>query len=222
VAQRQAGTRAKSGRYICELLAFAFNPVSVRGSSCPPTVELDRQSVSSRALLLPSMLPLPSLINSHLQYRFNSEPDTSVYDLFVSYRGASVEPRFTLRAFADVPIELIDGPPPLLYSRSVSSTLRPIAEPLLTLLELIATRELDREERWRQSHLRELPQQPPVPGRPLASSRTTESSRRAHHLLRYLEGRARKRQAFAEQGRADRRVSGHYHALPVIRLNPRF
>lgn len=88
-------------------------------SLVPPAVELDRQSFPPRSPLSRSLL-LPPLIDSHQQYRFNSNPDTNVYDVFLSYRGAAVEPRFTLRAFSDVPVELMDGPPPLPYSKSVS------------------------------------------------------------------------------------------------------
>ncbi|ORY40903.1 hypothetical protein BCR35DRAFT_327462 [Leucosporidium creatinivorum] len=60
--------------------------------------------------------------NPFLLYRFDSDPDIDVYNLFVSYRGAAADPRFTLRAFADTPIKLEDGPPPLPYSQSLQGS----------------------------------------------------------------------------------------------------
>lgn len=53
------------------------------------------------------------------QYRFNTDIGTSLYDMFISYRGTSAQPRFSLRALANVAIKIEDGPKPFPYSSLV-------------------------------------------------------------------------------------------------------
>lgn len=73
-----------------------------------------------------------------LQYRFNTDVGTSLYDICVSYSGTSAQPRFTLRALANVVIKIEDGPKPFPYSSIVRSPLSHPSPPLTLDIRYLA------------------------------------------------------------------------------------
>ncbi|KAI5480067.1 calcium-dependent cysteine-type endopeptidase [Pseudohyphozyma bogoriensis] len=57
----------------------------------------------------------------HLLYRFKVEPGVSVYDVNISHRGSTTaDVNFTLRAFSQLPLKIVDGPAPFPYSTKLA------------------------------------------------------------------------------------------------------
>ncbi|SCV68304.1 BQ2448_425 [Microbotryum intermedium] len=60
--------------------------------------------------------------NPFLLYRFLADPSTLCYELFISHRASTLDDtRFTLVAFAPLPVSIEEGPVPLAYSKQIES-----------------------------------------------------------------------------------------------------